>query len=67
MKAIKQFFQDEKGQYSSARFALILTMFFFFCQWIYELIKKGSFAPSWELISLFCFVVLGKTLQKFAE
>lgn len=64
---MKEFFQDEKGIFSSTRLVMIPSIIFFFGTWIYSLITTGNFTPSWELVSFVVFVVLGKNIQKFAE
>lgn len=59
--------KDGSNNISSMRITLILTIVFFFGNWIFALATSGAFAPSWELVVFVIFIVTGKVIQKFGE
>lgn len=67
MQKIIQIIKDDKGNISSIRIVMVITILFFFANWIYSVITSGEFKPSWELITFVVFMVTGKVIQKFGE
>lgn len=67
IKKLLQIIQDDNKNISSVRIVMILSVCFFFSNWIYALIINGEFRPSWELIVFVVFMVCGKVIQKFGE
>jgi len=64
---MKKIFTDEKGELSSMRVVMILSIVFFFSNWLYSVIATGSFSPSVELTGFVTATILGKAVQKFGE
>lgn len=64
---MKKIFMDEKGQISSMRIVMILSIIFFFSNWLYAVIVTGNFSPSVELTGFVTATILGKAVQKFGE
>jgi hypothetical protein len=64
---MKKIFMDKNGDISSMRIVMILSIIFFFCNWLYAVVASGSFNPSVELTGFVTVAIMGKAVQKFGE
>lgn len=67
MKNFKEFFQDEKGRYSSARLFTFLIVIAVIVDWMHSVFTTGIWKPEYQTIGLVLGSLGFKVLQKKEE
>ena len=67
MQKLLQIFQDNKGNPSSTRIAMLILVCWFIADWLLEFHSKGFYTLTWEKLTLLTSAFGLKAVQKFPE